>query len=232
MLVLSTVLASACAGTLDPAPKPAAPRPSESVASTNGYSCGDTVANDQLTTGGKPVAWATPCWDTGEEKIAHDEYMSDLAEARAAADDRSVDAQATSDERTACHGLSERELEHTPFSHRREIAEVIPHRQADNVRGVRIIWKPVPGLSASWMRQAISCHRARFARLGEPAIYFPDDPTLVSHAMVSVEEHAGHLEVLVETSNDTDGQIALDRAQNLLRPNHGKPKLGVKAALR
>lgn len=232
MLVLSTLLAGACAGTLDPVPKPSpgyAGR-SEDHTSTAGYTCGDTVAQDQVTTGGKPVAWATPCWDTGEEKMAHDEYVAQLADDRSAADDRSVDAQLAAAERSACAGLSARELEHSPFSHRREIAEVIPHREAGNPRGVRIIWKAVPGLSVGWMRQAIACHRARFERLGEPAIYFPEDPTLVAHATVTVEDHAGHLEVLVETSDDASGQLALDRAQNLLHPGRKPP--GVRAATR
>ncbi|HET9624521.1 MAG TPA: hypothetical protein VFP84_24280 [Kofleriaceae bacterium] len=238
MLVLSTVLAAACAGTLDPMPKPTsgigakvdAPgqraeehdklaRPE--VAAADSYTCGDTVMSDQVTTGGKPLTWATPCWDTGEEKIAHEEYMTQLAAERAEADQSrsdQADNRLVADEQRACAGLSQHEIEHSVFSHRREIAEVIPHREGDTLRGVRIVWKKVPGLTASWMRQSIACHRAQFERLGEPSIYFPKDPTLVAKANVTVEEHAGHLEVLVETSDAPASQLALDRANELIHP--------------
>ena len=228
MLVLSTMLAAACAGTLDPLPKPSpgyGQRAEDSTDPSSSYSCGDTVMSDQLTSGGQRVVQATPCWDTGEERSAHDEYVAKLAAEHTEAADRRVDNQRVADEQTACAGLSQRELEHTPFSHRREIAEVIPHREAGNPRGVRIIWKPVPGLTADWMRQAISCHRARFERMGEPPIYHPHDPTLVAHATVRVEDHGGHLEVIIETPDDANGQLVIDRAQSLVHP-------GVKAAAR
>ncbi|HEU4734018.1 MAG TPA: hypothetical protein VFT22_39270, partial [Kofleriaceae bacterium] len=121
-------------------------------------------------------------------------------------------------ELAACRGLSPRELEHSPFAHRKEIAAVIPHRVTGTLRGVRVVWKPVPGLTAPWMRQAIACHRARFERLGEPTVYMPDDPTLVAHADVTVEQRGDHLEVLIETPDDTAGRVALERARDLVRP--------------
>jgi hypothetical protein len=98
-----------------------------------------------------------------------------------------------------------------------EIAEVIPHRERGEVRGVRIVFKPVLGLSPAWMEQAIACHRARFERLGEPADYLADDPTLVPGAEATVSLHAGHLEVLVETRDDVAAHVALGRAQDLVR---------------
>ena len=236
MLALSSMLvAAACAGTLDPMPKPtsgiANPQPfnapgrreAEHPGTNPGdsYTCGDTVMNDQATTGGQRLAWAVPCWDTGEEKIAHEEYMTQLAAERASADaerEQRADDRQVKEEQAACAGLAQSEIEHSVFSHRREIADVVPHREGDRVRGVRIVWKPVPGLTADWMRQSIACHRAQFERLGEPSIYFPNDPTLVAHAQVSVDEHDGHLEVLVETSDEPSGQIALDRANELIHP--------------
>jgi hypothetical protein len=237
MLVLTTALAAACAGTLDPMPRPApgyaarsdaagqraedhnrSTRPPDSLAGSEGYTCGDTVMSDQLTSGGQRIVQSIPCWDTGEERIAHAEYIAQLRDENAAESDQKADASRVEAERAACRGLSPRELEHTPFSHHREIAEVIPHRDAGTLRGVRIIWKPVPGLTAAWMRQAIACHRARFERLGESAIYFPDDPTLVAHANVTVEQHKNHLEVLIETTDETTSQVALERAMELVRP--------------
>jgi hypothetical protein len=66
-------------------------------------------------------------------------------------------------------------IEHSPFAHRQEIAEIIPHRERGQIRGVRIVFKPVVGLSPAWMEQAIACHRARFERLGEPPTYLADE---------------------------------------------------------
>jgi hypothetical protein len=70
---------------------------------------------------------------------------------------------------------------------------------------------------ADWMRRAIDCHRARFERLGEPPIYFPEDPTLVARSTVTVEERDGHLEVEIETADDMTAQVALARARDLVR---------------
>lgn len=236
MLVLSSMLAAACAGTLDPMPKPtsgianpqpitapgqrAAERPESSPGDS--YTCGDTVMSDQLTTGGQRVVWAVPCWDTGEEKIAHEEYMTQLASERAAADaarDQRADRRLVDEEQAACAGIAQSEIEHTVFSHRREIADVIPHREGDSLRGVRIVWKQVPGLTADWMRKSIACHRAQYERMGESPLYFPKDPTLVAHASVTVEERAGHLEVVVDTTDSAASQLALDRANDLLHPS-------------
>jgi hypothetical protein len=240
MFLLTTVIAAAsCAGTFEPAstapqgsvaraagipaPDPHAdeqrivPLPDTAVTASERYQCGDTVMSDQLTSGGERMVSSVPCWDTGEERIAHEEYIAQLAQERAE-DQKQSHAYLADDEQAACRGMSPRELEHSPFAHRKEIAEVLPHRNAGTLRGVRIIWKPVPGLTAAWMRQAIACHRARFERLGEPAIYLPEDPTLVARATVTVEQRKGHLEVLIETADDTAGQVALDRAQDLVRP--------------
>jgi hypothetical protein len=244
MLVLTATLAAACAGTLDPAPRPSpgyGARPdavgqradehaklAKSEGGTGGgYTCGDTVQSDQLTSGGQRIEQSVPCWDTGEDEIVHEDYMAQLGEENAEAkrtSDQQANAQVAVQEHQACDGLSQREQERSPFRHRHEIAEVIPHREADQLRGVRIVWKQVPGLTAAWMQQAIACHQARFERLGEPSVYLPEDPTLVAHANVTVEDHKGHLEVVVDTTDPTASQVALDRAQNLLHPKPTGPK--------
>jgi hypothetical protein len=181
------------------------------------YQCGDTVMSDQLTSGGQRVVQSIPCWDAAEEFAEHRRFLAER-EARLARAERRTAAHMVETELAACRGLSPRELEHSPFAHHREIAEVIPHRVTGTLRGVRIVWKPVPGLTADWMRRAIDCHRARFERLGEPPIYFPEDPTLVAHSTVTVEARGGHLEVEIETVDDMTAHVALGRALDLVRP--------------
>jgi hypothetical protein len=240
MVALASVLAAACAS----GRAPVAPHPSgyaEKMASADehaqraaderrvaslpdhdpggpgGYQCGDVALSDQATSGGERLVQSVPCWDPGEESAEHHRFVA-LREQQLAATERRAAAGMVEDEIAACRGLSPRELEHSPFAHRREIAAVIPHRPAGVLRGVRIVWHPVLGLSADWMRRSIACHRARFERMGEPAIYLPDDPTLVARATVTVTQHSGHLEVLIETADDMTGEVVLARARDLLRP--------------
>lgn len=182
-----------------------------------GYQCGDTALNDLATSGGERLVLSVPCWNVDEEIAEHNRFLAER-EQRLARQERRAAASLVEAELAACRGISPRELEHSPFAHRKEIAEVIPHREAGAIRGVRIIFKPVPGLTEAWMRQAIACHRARFERLGEPATYLPEDPTLVAGATATVEMHRGHIEVAVETADDMTGQVALDRARDLVRP--------------
>jgi len=189
----------------------------ESQAGPTSWSCGDVALNDQLTTGAERVTSWMPCWDVSEESAQHHRYVA-AKERRAARHDRETAARLLAAERTACGGLPSRELEHSPLDHTKEIAEVVPHRESGNIRGVRIEFKPVLGLSAAWMRTAIACHQARYAALGNPGEYAPRDPTLVPGAHVAVEQHGDHVEVLVITDTEVDGKIALERGKALVAP--------------
>ena len=185
------------------------------------YQCGDVDVNEQVTSGGKPLvklgAHSVPCWNPAEENAQRQRLAAERLRRRAQ-DERHAAANLIAAEREACRGISAAEIEHSPFAHRQEIAEVIPHRERGKIRGVRIVFKPVVGLSAAWMEQAIACHRARFARLGEPPTYLADDPTLVSGAVTTVSQHRGHIEVLVETRDEVAAHVALGRGQDLVRP--------------
>jgi len=182
------------------------------------YSCGnDYGLSDQVTSGGERLLPTVPCWDVAEENAEHQRFLAAREERIARTERREATAKVET-EIAACRGLSPRELEHSPLSHKKEIAAVIPHRDAGTIRGVRIVFKPVPGLTAAWMRQAIACHRARFERLGEPSTYFSEDPTLVAKADATVDMRNGHLEVLIVADDPTSARVALDRAEELYRP--------------
>jgi hypothetical protein len=239
-LLLVTMLAAACGGSSEPLVRhprgyaahmeaadvhsqraeqhrEIAAQPDSRRGNLGGYNCGDTALTNELTSGGERLVQSVPCWDVAEETAEHQRYLA-LREERRARTERRIAASLVENELAACRGLSERELEHSPFAHRKEIAAVIAHRETGTLRGVRVVFKPVPGLTAAWMRQAIACHRARFERLGEPAGYLPDDPTLVAHATATVDDREGHLVVLIEADDSTAAQVAFDRAHDLLRP--------------
>jgi hypothetical protein len=195
--------------------------PPDTLVNPDDYQCGDVDLDEQLTTGGKPLmkfgSHSVPCWNPVEEYAQRQRLTAERLHRRAQAE-RHAAAGLIEAEVAACRGISPAEIEHSPFAHRQEIADVIPHRERGEVRGVRIVFKPVVGLSPAWMEQAIACHRARFERLGEPPSYLADDPTLVAGAVATVSLHRDHLEVLVETRNDVAAHVALARGQDLVRP--------------
>jgi hypothetical protein len=193
------------------------PPPTSGTGSPLDYQCGDRDMSDQLTSGGQRMLPEVPCWDPAEEHDQRERALAEREQHRADAERRAA-TRLVEAELAACRGISPGEAGHSPFAHRREIAEVIPHRERGEIRGVRIVFKPVMGLSVGWMEQAIACHRARFERLGEPPTYLTDDPTLVRGATTTVAVHGGHLEVLVVTHDDVAAHVALARAQDLLRP--------------
>jgi hypothetical protein len=174
------------------------------------YACGDTVLADQTTSGGERLDLSLPCFDVTDETGIHPRVAGDLPPPP---QDRQLAANLAETELHSCHGIPAREREHSPFAHRRSIAEVAPRRD-----GVAITFKPVEGLTAAWLERAIQCHQARFAALGQPGGYLPDDPTLVTGARVTVTEIDHRLVVLVETPDADAAQLALQRARDLVAP--------------
>jgi hypothetical protein len=198
-----------------------ATRPDTAGKTGQHYQCGNTVMSDQSTSGGERLVQSTPCWDPAEEYASRHEDIADREQRLANNERRDANALVET-ELAACRGISPRDLERSPFSHRKAIAEVIPHRETGTVRGVHIVFKPVPGLTATWMRQAIACHRARFARMGEPAGYLPEDPTLVGNSTTTVELRNGRIEVRIDSRDDVSATVALERAQDLVRPRSAR----------
>lgn len=195
---------------------PQGERPSTTALVPSGtYTCGDPVLVDQVTSGGEELTTSVPCWDTDEETEHAAREAGDVELVRAQATYRGELAAA---QLVHCKGIPERELTHSPLAHRKSIEEVIPHRSGPEVAGARIVFKPVPGLTASWMKKAIACHQARHAALGRPASYLPEDPTLVEGADVRVTQNGNRIEVLVTTPEPAQARVALERANGLLRP--------------
>ena len=194
-----------------------AARPPDSARIEN-YQCGDPDdRSDQLTSGGQRLMPMVPCWDPVEEHAQRERAAARREDYLAHKERRSA-AALVETKLDACRGLSPAELGHSPFAHRSAIAAVVPHEVAGVVRGVRIVFKPVPRLSQGWLEQAIACHRAEFERLGEAPTYLSDDPTLVRGATATVSSRGGHLEVVVETRDDVAANVALGRARDLVGP--------------
>ena len=184
--------------------------------SIDSYQCGDTVLNEQITSGTEPVTTWTPCWNFDEEAAIRHRQAAD-AEREAAREDRAQATALARAEIAHCRGIPQHELTHSPFEHKRAIAEVVPHRVGGQVRGVRIVFKPVAGLTADYMRRAIACNQARFSVLGNPAHFAPEDPTLVEGAEVEVNETRSNIIVTIKVPDDVQAAVALERAKDLVR---------------
>lgn len=180
------------------------------------YTCGDLVYADQITSGGERMStsWGVPCWNPQQEAAISHRWQA-VRERRIARRERAHAVALARAEHEACRGIPARERTHSPFAHTRSIAEVIPHREAGRLRGVRIVFKPVPGMTAAYLRRAIGCNVARYRVLGEPDGYLPDDPTLVRGAEVTVNQLATHVEVVVRTPDEVAAAVALSRAREL-----------------
>ena len=194
------------------------------------WGCGQyAVLNDQLTSGTERITVWSPCWDPdGGDLAVEPQGIPDVA-AEAASD---LEAHAERDPRAergsswqrsgsvaaACKGLAQRDIERSPFSRRRAIIEIVPHREGTEIRGARIVFKAVPGLSADWMRRAIACHQAQYANFARVDPLLPGDPSLVTGTTVTVSQHDAVIEVLVAADSAHGGRVALARAQELAGP--------------
>jgi hypothetical protein len=158
----------------------------DKVSSAN-HKCGsDAIRNGQMTADGEPIRFWVPCWGTN-------------VDARFRTNVR-VDARLANVERTQCIGLAPSALEYSPFA-QDAIEEIVPRRSGESIRGVHVVFEPVPGLTVSWMRRAIACHRARWQALGRPADYLRGDPTLVDGVDITVSESSHRVVVRIEAEH-------------------------------
>jgi hypothetical protein len=174
------------------------------VSSAN-HKCGsDAVRNGQLTADGEPIRFWVPCWDRDVDARyrVHARFTSD--------------ARLASVERTQCIGLAPTALEYSPFAQREAIEEIVPRRSGSSIVGAHIVFEEVPGLTVSWMRRAIACHRARWQVLGKPADYLSADPTILDGIDITVSEANHRVVVRVESDSDAAARMTFARAEALV----------------
>lgn len=181
-----------------------------------GYACGDRALSDQTQSGGEPVTRWVPCWSV--ERDASAAHKAEAERLRAEARAHRATARTLIDvERTFCADLPDDELTHTPFYHRSDVAQVEAYREGDHLAGARITFRPVEGLTTTWMQQALLCHRARAATLGYPPTYMPYDPSTLRGTHLAVGAERGAIVITVRADDDVTAAVVWSRAQ-ALRP--------------
>ena len=211
MLTIACVAVAACAGSQATTQRRTHAPENASVAAI--YTCGDTVLQDQTTSGGERLAVWQPCWDVEPQTADHTELT-------AVAQPPAIDPKLAEVQEVACANVGPKERARSPFSHRKQIMEVTPHRVGNRLAGVRVVFERVPGLTAEWMRKDIACHRAQWQAMGRYTVA-SSDPTLIDGAQVSVFDRDGHVEVIVNTDTPEQAEIAIARAKGALVPLAG-----------
>jgi hypothetical protein len=187
----------------------------ERTGGTTTYVCGDRVLADQATSGGERLAPRSPCWSAEARAVERHRQ----AAARLRTDARSHRARARQllgAAREACAAMSEEELSHTPFAHHEDIAAVEALLDGDLVRGARIRFAPVEGLTATWLRQSLTCHQALAAVGGYEPTYMAECPSVVAGAETTVEETPAGLVVEVRSGDPAAALVIYARAEALL----------------
>jgi hypothetical protein len=181
------------------------------------YVCGDSVLAAQTTSGGERLVSNAPCW-TKEVDVAR-RHRSEADALRAdAASHRSQARALLAAEQASCASMPADELDHTPFAHRDDIAAVTARLDDDRLVGVRVRFRQVSGLTAEWLRDAITCHQARAAALGFEPRYMAYDPTVLEDVEVKVTDDGQGAIVDIRAHSREAALIAYARAEALLDP--------------
>ena len=168
------------------------------------------------TSGGERIEVLRPCW-TAVTRSSSDNQKDAAAHRREAARHRRMAESLWRAEKRACAGLSQADIEQSPFSHRDDIVRVEPLRAGNQARGARVVFRAVRGLSADWMQKAITCHQARAAALGYPPQAMSYDPLMAAPTRTTVEQRGEEIVVTVTASRDDEAAAVLGRAQALPR---------------
>ncbi len=176
--------------------------------------CYDRALAPAPRSGTEEIPVVKPCW-TREQSPS--EFHREIAarNRREAAEHRATAAALVAAEREACDGIGELELSHSPFSHTEDIALVEAYREQGVLRGARIAFRKVPGLSAAWLSRALYCHQTRAAVMGYSSTFMPDCPAMLPEVAVSVAESEDAIVVTLRAKQADAAAIVWSRAQNL-----------------
>lgn len=180
-----------------------------------GYACGDQALADQATSGGAPLGMRAPCWRGEPGAVERDRALA--AELRTDARAHRARAQAlVRAEHVWCAGLPTAELDHSPFDHHEDVVTVSAELASDRVRGARIRFARVPGLTVEWLRQTLACHQALAAAGGFEPAFLASCPATIAGAETTVIDDPSGLVVVVRSDDPAAALAIYARAEALL----------------
>ncbi|MBZ0237648.1 MAG: hypothetical protein K8M05_35360, partial [Deltaproteobacteria bacterium] len=118
--------------------------------------------------------------------------------------------------RVACESLPEIELMVSPFSHRDDVAAVEAVLDGDRLRGARIRFAPLEGLTADFLGRSLSCHRALAAVGGYESTYLATSPAVIPNSeLTTLDTDLGPV-VEITATDPASALVIYARAEALL----------------
>jgi hypothetical protein len=145
----------------------------------------------------------------------------ELAAKHRAASRALVDAEAR-----ACQGVPEEERDVSPFFHREDIVAVektTVEVKGDLLTGARVIFRPLPGMTADWLQHVVDCHVARNAELGYDHVHLAYCPLALKGVTAIVHPVLRGLAVDIRPVNAKASREVNRRAEALMRVQGSEP---------
>jgi hypothetical protein len=167
---------------------------------------------------GEPICWLETVNPTAVHlKEIEDHRLRAAEHRRAARELRAIEEQ-------ACAGVAPEDRDVSPFSHRADILGVSPLEDAPGkpkaqrrILGATVVFRPVPGLTASELQRLVDCHLARNATIGYETASREMDHCLLTQrgARASVRSLESGFAVDVKADDSFAGREIWRRAQAL-----------------
>ena len=164
------------------------------------------------------------CWRSKRNPTAEFRRMAEEHQ-RAAAEHRAASGALRDVEDKACVGVANDDRDISPFERTEDIASIEPvteQRWAGRGRlrrtvtaGVRVVFQPVPGLTAETLQREVDCHLARAAVLGHNLPEMPNCPLVPKGAEAHVSATAQGLAVVVRADDLNAAADIAARAERL-----------------
>lgn len=174
-----------------------------------------------LSTGGERVDVMKPCWTNQGN---NDAYREAAAHHRKQAQKHRENAASLREaERLACAGLGEDERSQSLFFHAEDIAKVERYNEDKTLRGAKVTFRKVPGLTKEWANKSIVCHQARAAALGYDERFMSYCPLVVEGALVTVRETPSTIVVTLRSRDPIAAATIYGRSEASPTIDHSRP---------
>jgi hypothetical protein len=140
-----------------------------------------------------------------------------------AADHRAASSTLRDAEARACVGINPSDRDISPLEHVEDISSVEPLKErigmgkssSEQMAGVVVTLRAVPGMTAEWLQRVADCHLARNASLGHVVPELPNCPLVPKGIEARVTSTGNGFAVTIRSNEDEAAKEVLARAQRL-----------------